>query len=130
MNRHIRAFTLIEVLVALLIIAIACVAVIKAMTEGIEVSTHLQQSVVSRWVAQNTLSQLQNGMLPSMRDNTEQDGNVTMWRRQWHWVAKQDVSTPYYQRVVITVGPPNSDRSYYRLVGFIWQPQASQRGGG
>lgn len=128
MSRVVRAFTLIEVLVALLIIAIACVAVVKAMTEGIMVSTHLQQSVVSRWVAQNVLAQLQNGMLPSMRDNSEQDGKVMMWHRRWHWSAHRDSSGPYYQQIVIKVGPLNSDRSYYRLVGFVWQPQTSRGG--
>ncbi len=71
-----KAFTLIEVLVALLIIAIACAAVIRAMTQGVRTTSHLQSAIVSRWVATNVLAELQNGLLPSLRQNAEQNGVI------------------------------------------------------
>lgn len=125
---RLKAFTLVEVLVALVIIAIACTAVVKAMSDGILVSSHLRQELVSRWVASNVLSQLQNGLLPSLRDNPDQSGKVTMMGRQWGWRAQApaDLSNSYYQQVNIFVGSVDGQKQYYRLDGFVWQPQTQR----
>ena len=122
---RVKAFTLIEVLVALVIIAIACTAVVKAMSDGILVSSHLKNALASRWVASNVLSQLQNGLLPSMRDNPTQGGKVSMWNHQWGWQAQApaDASNAYYQRVNIFIGSVDGKKQYYRLDGFIWDPR-------
>lgn len=122
---RIKAFTLIEVLVALVIIAIACTAVVKAMSDGVLVSSHLRQALTSRWVASNVLSQLQNGLLPSLRDNPQQAGKVSMMGKQWGWQAQAlaDASNSFYQQVNIFVGSVDGKHQYYRLDGFVWQPK-------
>ncbi|MDF1655596.1 MAG: type II secretion system minor pseudopilin GspI [Coxiellaceae bacterium] len=127
MRTH-KAFTLIEVLVALVIIAIACAAVIRAMSQGVLTTTHLQTSIVSRWIAGNVLAQLQNGALPSLRDNAEQNGKVSMWNRQWTWAANasDSSSSNYYQQVQIYVGDPKGKKKYFHLAGFVWDPPKQQ----
>lgn len=124
LKRRQCGFTLIEVLVALVIIAIACTAVVRAISSGILVSSHLQTSLVSRWVADNVLAQLQNGLLPSPRQNAEQNGTVKMWERNWAWSAttSADSSNAYYQQVVINVGSTDGKSNYYQLRGFVWDP--------
>ncbi len=129
MIRRALAFTLIEILVALLIIAIACSAVIKAMSDGILVSSHLQRSLVSRWVASNVLAQLQNGMLPSLRSNSDQSGSVDMWHQKWAWHAVASADSAYYQQVTISVGPNANKLTDYHLYGFVWQQPTSRRAG-
>lgn len=122
-----KGFTLIEVLIALVIIAIACTAVVRAISSGILVSSHLETSLVSRWVADNVLAQLQNGVLPSMRQNAQQNGTVHMWKRSWAWTASvsSDSSNAYYQQVEINVGSTDGQHNYYQLHGFIWDPQTA-----
>ena len=121
-----KAFTLIEILVALVIIAIACAAVVRAMSQGVLTTSHLQSSIVSRWIAGNILAELQNGQLPSLRQNSEQNGVVSMWNRQWTWGATVSSGTPYYQQVQIYVGNKTGKVKYYHLAGFVWDPPKQQ----
>ncbi|MDF1796911.1 MAG: type II secretion system minor pseudopilin GspI [Coxiellaceae bacterium] len=119
---------MIEVLVALVIIAIACAAVIRAISQGVLTTSHLQSSIVSRWVAGNVLAQLQNGTLPSLRENAEQNGKVSMWNRQWTWAAtaSDTSSSPYYQQVQIYIGNKTGKVRYFHLAGFVWDPPKQQ----
>jgi general secretion pathway protein I len=57
MRRRIRGFTLIEVLVALALVASALGGTLAAIRQAIASQQHLERRLLAHWVAENTLNQ-------------------------------------------------------------------------
>ena len=55
MHPRARGFTLVEVLVALAVLAIALAAVMRAMAQAVDTTVSLREHSVALWVAQNRL---------------------------------------------------------------------------
>lgn len=99
-----RAFTLIEVLIALLIIAIALAAAIRATNESIRATAHVKNTVVAHWVGLNVLSEIQTGLLTPPGSGNSQTGNTKMLGREWQWDAVSSESQfPNINKIIITV---------------------------
>ena len=97
-----RGFTLLEVIIALGIVAVGILAVSRAMTGYIENTAALEQRVVASWVASNRLESLR--ILKSIPEPGTTDGSEQMAGTTWHY--RQTVSTtadPLLFRVDITV---------------------------
>ena len=76
-------FTLVEVLVALSVIAIALAAVLKGASEGTSNARYLRDKTLAHWVAMNRITEVQvRGEWPSPG---RQEGEATMASRDWHW---------------------------------------------
>ena len=79
-------FTLIEVLIALSIIAIALTALIKAIAQNIENSRRIKEKTISHWVAMQGVAMIELGLLhPNNQDSTQ---DTTMLGEHWFWRAK------------------------------------------
>jgi general secretion pathway protein I len=89
--RKIAGLTLIEVLIALAIIAIALTAVIKATSQTIRGTTHLQTKTIAMWVGQNVLNEARLNLLPLSTTPTSQ--STLMLNQTWYWQATKE-STP------------------------------------
>ncbi len=78
-------FTLIEVVVAMAIIAVGMAAVfvtIGAIARNVD---HLRDRSLAAWIADNRIAEMRlAGELPSV---DETDGEVDFAGRRWHWVA-------------------------------------------
>ena len=57
--KTLRGFTLLEVLVALAVIAIALASIIKAVGTGAANASYLRDKTFAHWVAANRLAQMQ-----------------------------------------------------------------------
>jgi general secretion pathway protein I len=69
--RSVSGLTLIEVLIALAIIAIAMTAIIKAASQNIRSTTYLQTKSIAMWTAQQTMNEVRSGVLTiPMGDHT------------------------------------------------------------
>jgi general secretion pathway protein I len=114
-------FTLIEVLVALAVLAIALAAVMQTITHSIDLTGNLRDRNLALWVAQNRLVQHQVTLNWPTPDTTE--GNVEMAGRTWHW-REQVSTTPEAQmrRIAIEVRTDPAKESLARLNGFLEQP--------
>jgi general secretion pathway protein I len=116
-------FTLVEILVALAVLAIALAAVMRSITQSIDTSAALRERTMALWVAQNRLAthQLQRDF-PSP-DST--DGNVTLGGREWRW-REQVATTPDadLRRIEIEVRAVNGEQMLGRLTGFLRRPTA------
>src|SRR3990167_11375749 len=88
MKHKIAAFTLIEVLVALLIIAIALGAAVCSVNESVRVTRHVRNSVTAHWVGLNILSQIQTGLIAAPTTSNIMHGQVKMLNQEWQWTAK------------------------------------------
>lgn len=77
-------FTLVEVLVALAIIAIALVAVIKVTGQSVRTTSAVKSKISAHWVAMNVIAEFQSGMIKTDRIN-QLDGVENMFQQGWYW---------------------------------------------
>jgi general secretion pathway protein I len=114
-------FTLVEVLVALAVLAVALAAVTHSVSLGIDLSADLRDRNVALWVAQNRLVQHQAQRDFPAPDTTE--GTIDMAGRTWRW-REQVANTPEQKlrRIEIDVRSKDQDHVLARLVGFLAQP--------
>ena len=96
------AFTLVDVLIALMIIAIALTAALRASTESTRATTHVQDVMVAHWVGLTVLSEIQTHII-SLDDSHQ--GKTQMLGREFSWSAQTSASQQFdhVQRVKITV---------------------------
>ena len=84
--RSARGFTLIEVLVALAVLAIALSAIIKTMSANTLNSIYLRDRTLAQWVALNKITELQlSEDWPSPGKN---DGSTVLGNHEWFWEAE------------------------------------------
>ena len=81
-----HGFTLIEILVALAILAIALTAILKVADDEIRGEDYLQSKTVAHWVAMNTLAILQTGVIDTA-NNSQLSGQTVMLNQSLHWQA-------------------------------------------
>jgi len=115
-------FTLIEILVALTILAVALAAGMRSVAQSTEAATLLKQRTLALWVAQNrlALAQLASPWPPlGIRDGTAvQAGTGFVWRE-----TVGGTPNPGFRKIDITVADPaQPDYVLARLAGYIGQP--------
>ncbi len=76
-------FTLVEVLVALSVIAIALAAVLKGASEGASNASYLRDKTFAHWVAMNVITELQ--IRAEWPSPGRKEGESEMGNRDWHW---------------------------------------------
>lgn len=114
-----RAFTLIEVMVALLVVAIGMLGAITAVSQAAGNSGYLRDKTVAHWVGMNqlTLVRLQKSA-PGIDKSSDE---VEMAGRRWKWtmdVTQTPVDT--IRRIDISVRPADAkeDSSLASVTGF------------
>lgn len=125
--REPRGFTLIEVLVALAIVAIALLAAMRAAQQGTSNVEALRARLLGAWVADNRLSEhrARGAWLPvgTVRGQQQQAGIVFQWREEVSATAN-----PNFRRVDILVFTGSDEaHAVARLTGFLLQSQAQPR---
>lgn len=107
-------FSLIEALVALLILAVASVGLIGATEAHIDSIGGIERRVVAQWVAENALTTL------SLPGAGVPVGRVRMLDRDWQVaVQRQPTADPDIQAVTVAVGTAGSASPDVRLRGFV-----------
>ena len=82
-DRNNSGFTLVEILVALAIIAIALGALIKASANHTESATYLKNKTLAHFVAMNEITSLR--VKKQWPDLGKKDGSQEMAGREWFW---------------------------------------------
>ncbi len=118
-SRHSRGFTLIEVMVALVVIALGMLGVIQAVSQTASNSGYLRDKTVAHWVAMNQLTEVR--LQKSAPGIDKSSDEVEMAGRRWKWtmdVTQTPVET--IRRIDISVRPADAkeDSSLASVTGF------------
>ena len=112
-------FTLIEVLVALAIVAVALSAGMRALAQGADGASSLKARTLALWVAENRLARAQLDL--SAQGATAASGDETQAGMALAW--RQTIGTtpnPAFRRIEIVVTEPGRpDYALARLVGYL-----------
>jgi general secretion pathway protein I len=130
-----RGFTLIEVLVALAIVAIGMAAVLGTLTSSASTILYMRDKTLAQWVALNHIAEArlknQPGQVPQL-GNT--DGDVDYAGQKWHW-RQETVATAVQGmvRLDVRVRPADvkadNDHGWYvTLSGIMGDAVSAPRG--
>ncbi len=117
-----RGFTLLEVLIALAIIAIAMAAVMRASAQSATNAAYLGERTLAHWVAMNKLMefQLQNTW-PSVG---ETKGTYDMANAEWRWIgAVAATEDEAVRRMDVKVYARDGKEPLAVVIGYIGRPQ-------
>jgi general secretion pathway protein I len=121
-GRRCKGFTLLEILIALAILAIALSSIIAAASNQSANVAYLRDKTLAHWVAMNQITELQ--LANKWPDTGTKKGDEEMGLLKWHW--EREVSkTPddRVRQVEIRVYRNKEDEnSVTRLVSFLSQP--------
>jgi general secretion pathway protein I len=114
---------LVEVMVALAIVAIALPALMFTLYQQVDGTAYLRDKSQAQLVAANKLTEIRilakaNGSLLSGREN----GQAQMADRQWYWwVESTATEVPEFYRVAISVGleEEQPDQTLHTLVAYL-----------
>ena len=114
-----RGFTLIEVLVALAVVAVALSAGMRAIAQGADGASSLKGRTLALWVAENRLAQAQlDDPAPAPGTTTGEDaqaGARFVWRR-----TVEASPNPAFRKIEIVVAQDDQPGSVLaRLVGYV-----------
>ena len=123
MKTNARAFTLVEILVALAIVAVALTAGMRALAQSTDTAAALKARTLALWVAQNRLAEAQiEAPWPAVgtyRGNTSQAGAEFAWQ-----ATIRTTPNPAFRMIEIVVTQPSApDYTLSRLVGFLGNTQ-------
>jgi general secretion pathway protein I len=121
-------FTLVEVLVALVIVALGLLAAFGQLSQSVSAATRLRDKTLAHWIATDQLTALRLGRkFPAVGESSD---DVEMARSDWRYTIRV-TKTPVenLRRVDISVSfadRPNSEVA--TVTGFLTQPAPPEAG--
>ena len=114
-----RGFTLIEVLAALVIVALGMLGAIEAVTQSARNGTYLREKTLAHWIAMNVVTERR--LQANAPDIGETSGDVDFAGARWHWrlrVTQTQVDTMRRMDVAVRAASSPEDSSLATLTGF------------
>jgi len=116
-----RGFTLIEILVALLVLAIALTATARSLGAAIDTTAALRDRALARWIAEDHLTALE--LQRAWPELDTKEGDAEMGGHAFRW-REETTPTPAarMRRVEVSVLLPGTNSPLVRVSGFLEQP--------
>jgi general secretion pathway protein I len=112
-------FTLIELVVALAVLAIGMTAVLHSTSQAGHAGAYLKQKTVAHWVASNRAAEL--AINQEWPDPGVSSGTETMANQAWRWeITVQNTVVPELRLVTIRVMLSGEEKA--SLVTFVGKP--------
>lgn len=122
-----RGFTLLEVMVAMVIFAIAALALLNAQNSQITTDQHLRDKTMAHWVALNQLAEMRlQKRFPDVGESTD---TASMGNAEWQLTIKvQATPTSNVRLVIVSVAPKseilgNKPEAITTVTGFLPRAQ-------
>ncbi len=114
-------FTLIEVMVALAIVALSLSAVVASVSQMVQAASAIQERTYASWIAQNKISEIRlSNVMPEV---SETDDQVTFASVEWALrttISETGVENLY--RVDVAVSYASNEQVIRTVTGFIGEP--------
>ena len=122
-RRRLFGFTLIEVMVALVIVSLALAGVAASMGQMIDTANTMRDRTFASWIAQNKITEMRlAGVVP---DIGESSGEVDYANASWSWTANvSETGVENLLKVDVTVSYAGFDQPVRQVTGFIGEPVA------
>lgn len=123
--RQNRGFTLVEVMVALVIVAVALPAFLSLVMTQLDGTGAIRDKTMAFWVAENEMTrlQLQHRLLQDFNLPDSDQGEVTQAGVEWYWQMENeatDSGIEGFRQVEISVAlDRNRDSNLAELLGFV-----------
>jgi general secretion pathway protein I len=121
-----RGFTLVEVLVALLVVVMGMAALMIAVSSTARTSGVLRDKTIAQWIALNRLAEIRLNLTKFGQNNDI--GELDFGNRKWHYDTRYfDTSINSMKRVVVRVYPGDAKtkgNALIETVGFVGQQLA------
>ena len=123
MRGHRTGFTLIEVMVALVIVSLSLAAVAASMGQMIDTANTMRDRTFASWIAQNQIAELRlAGVIPEVG---ESNGEVDYANTTWAWTADiSETGVENLLKIEVTVSYAGVDQPVRQVTGFIGEPVA------
>jgi general secretion pathway protein I len=114
-------FTLIEVMVALTIVALSLGAVAASVSQMVDAGTTMRERTYASWIAQNKIAELRlANVVPEVSDTS---GELEYAGIEWAWRANiSETGVENLFRVDVAISYPGSDVAIRTVSGFIGEP--------
>ena len=124
---RVAGFTLLEVMVALVIVSLALAAVAASMGQMIDTANTMRDRTFASWIAQNKIAELRlAGVIPEVGESSDE---VDYANTTWAWTAEvAETGVENLLKVDVTVSYAGSDAPVRQVTGFIGEPVAPGQG--
>lgn len=112
-------FTLIEVLAALVIVALGMLGVIEAVTQNARNGSYLRDKTLAHWIAMNVITERR--LQPSPPDIAETSDEIEYAGARWRWTLRvSETPVESMRRMDVFVRPADApeDQALATLTGF------------
>jgi len=120
---RVRGFTLVEVMVALAVVAIALPALLISLYQQVDSTGYLRDKSLAHMVAANKLSEVRIlGDATQSLIRGRDSGVAQMADRQWFWWLDSqptEVANFYRIEIVVAGGEEQREQALYSLVAFL-----------
>jgi general secretion pathway protein I len=126
----VRGFTLIEVLAALVIVALGMLGVIEAVTQEARNGTYLREKTLAHWIAMNVVTDRR--LQPAPPPVAESSDDVDFAGQRWHWTMRvTQTQVESLRRMDVTVRPADAkdDVVLASVTGFYGTAVGAAGGG-
>jgi len=118
-KKPIAGFTLIEVLIAMAILAVAFGAIFFAANNHIQQLAYLQDKTAANWVGMNAIAQYQIHLVGSGIAGDNESGSENMLHDSWHWTLTSNrTQNKGVLRLEVTVKKNDLPAELIHLVGY------------
>lgn len=124
-RRRVRGFTLVEVMVALAIVAIGLIAAFNGIIQMAHSTTVLRERALADWIAMNQITEIR--LSDNFPDVGRSDGDTEFAGRNWRWEAQiAETGVTGLRRIDLSVAYEESPADIVTIMtGFV-----SRRSGG
>ena len=119
LKRSQQGFTLLEVIVALVILTLTLSGLVTSIGDGASNQSALEERTFAQWVALNQIAKMQLEQ-PNIKKG-DSNSVEEMAGRQWEWTQQiESTSDPFVHRIVVTAGREGQDSESARTIGYLW----------
>ncbi|MDE3011295.1 MAG: type II secretion system minor pseudopilin GspI [Pseudomonadota bacterium] len=119
-----RGFTLLEVLVAMAIIAVALGAAVRTLGQAADIGGALADRTLARWVAEDHAALLRAELPRNFPASGQREGRIEQDRRNWHWreIASDPPESPFRRIEIHVRVDDGADGDQAALTLFVLRP--------